>query len=117
MDKSVPGEQQLPHMSAVFGGNSVRAQQRHEFFDSLAGVVRVANVRERVKPSARHPRDELAVVLKMKLKPVRKCVVPGHDVGGEGAAGKRWREYGGLEVADAFGLDARIDCGNAGRKA
>src|SRR5262249_37085870 len=98
MLKSLTRQQQLQHMSAVFGGNPVRAQHRHEFLDSLPGVVRVANVGERVEPPARHPRDELAVMIKMKLEPVSKCVVPGHNVGGEGAAGKRWLDHGGLEV-------------------
>src|SRR6516225_5114272 len=117
MVKSLTWQQQLQHMSAVFGGNPVRAKHRHEFLDSLAGVVRVANVAERVEPPARHPRDELAVVFKMKLEAVRERVVPGHDVGGEGAARKGWREHERLEVADAFGLDARIEGGSAGRKA
>ena len=84
--ETIARQQELQDVAAVFGADSVLTQERRDFIDLEAGVVRVTDVGEGVDASARHPRDEFAVVAEMQFEAVGKVVVPGHDVGDEGAA-------------------------------
>src|SRR5208282_302246 len=111
--EAIARQQKLQDVAAVFDVYRALAQQRRDFVDLEARVVRVADVRERVDPPARHPWDEFAVVAKMQIEAVGEVVVPGHDVGRECAALEGWRDAPGFDRANAGGIDARIRWRNA----
>jgi hypothetical protein len=73
-----------------------------------ASVVRVADVGEGVDAAARHPGDKLAIVAKMQFEAIREAVVPGHDVGDEGAAPEGGRDAKGFDGGEAARVDVWI---------
>ena len=100
-------EQKLDHVAAVFGGDSALAIERRQFVDSQPRVVRVADIGECVDAPRRHPGDELAIVRQMLLETIGERIVPGHEVGNEGAPRERGLDLVRLDLAEHRGIDSR----------
>src|SRR5207245_2148254 len=99
--------------ATVFTSNPAFAAQWHQLVDFRLAVECVADEGEGIQAVAAHPAEEMTVAFEMHCQAGGRLVMPGHQIGDDGAAGEGGVVVRELDAVEPLGLDA----GPAGRPA
>ncbi len=110
------GQQLDQHVAAALDVEPAPAELRHQLGDHPLRVVRVADEEEPGRAALGHPVDERRVGGEAGGEPLRHAVVPGREVGGEGAPRERGPELERVQRAKRFARAGDVLAGGPVRR-